>query len=68
MSNTPGEIEQVVNLANRGICLGEKEVMSVEDSFICVHCGFSYHLECMKRKEKVKHCALCHLKKLLPNR
>lgn len=33
-----------------------------------MHCGANFHLDCMKRKPGIRHCILCHLRRLLPNR
>jgi hypothetical protein len=63
------EVDFVNNLADRGICICEKEVVVKEGStFSCVHCGSNYHLECMKKKAGTKYCVYCHLRRLLPNR
>ena len=54
------------NISGGGVCACEKEVVS--NSFNCTHCNYPYHFDCMKRKEKIKHCSMCHLKMLLPNK
>ena len=63
-------MEIVSNISSGGTCVCEKQVTSAStnNTFGCTNCGFTYHNECMKRKEKIKHCTMCHLKLLLPNK
>jgi hypothetical protein len=60
--------ETVPNLTDRGLCLCEKVVEPSDTSVNCMHCGTNFHLDCMKRKQGIRHCILCHLRRLLPNR
>lgn len=62
------DIDYVNNLASLGICLCEKAITSKENTFVCIHCGYTYHLECMKKKMGASHCSLCHLQNILPNK
>lgn len=65
---TSSDLDRVMNLTSKGICICDQVVIPLDDTFICVHCNYCYHYSCMKQKSKAKHCSYCYLSKMLPNK